>query len=298
MTNTVTMTEHVSAGGSTQSAFVTQATLLGENSVGLLEVRDNPAGQYDDPPVSDFNIQLITKWAPNVELDLGAGTISGRFGVGSFVVSPPDIATKYTLDNTFSVSLVGLKRDLFYKANDVIGDPNAFNLDVLHSGFHKDSMVQQLVLRMMAEAGSEQGKDSLFVDHASNTLVASLFALAGRLQTKKLAVRPLRGKMLEGLLNFMEERLAEKLTLSELAAIANMDVFRFSRAFRGALGKTPYQYILERRVARAQELLANSNAGLAAISYDCGFSSQAHFTSTFSKHVGVSPGVFRAEIAQ
>ena len=69
----------------------------------------------------------------------------------------------------------------------------------------------------------------------------------------------------------------------------------FSRAFKAATGTTPHQVLIERRVARARERLEHGTDPIVDVALECGFSSQAHMTSTFTRQLGVSPGRYRKE---
>ncbi len=60
----------------------------------------------------------------------------------------------------------------------------------------------------------------------------------------------------------------------------------FIRAFRETTQRTPHQWLLERRVDQARELLKRSDRSLSDIAMACGFSDQSHFTRTFSQLVG------------
>jgi AraC-like DNA-binding protein len=59
------------------------------------------------------------------------------------------------------------------------------------------------------------------------------------------------------------------------------------------MGAAPHRYVLERRVDRAKEMLRDTGTSLVEISLSLGFSSQSHFTNTFHRFVGATPGEFR-----
>lgn len=93
--------------------------------------------------------------------------------------------------------------------------------------------------------------------------------------------------------DFVEAKIATRITLVDLADMCGISQFRFMRAFKAETGFNPHQYVIERRVARAKNLLQDSQDSIADIAYDIGFSSQAHMTDVFRKRVGVTPGQFR-----
>ena len=65
--------------------------------------------------------------------------------------------------------------------------------------------------------------------------------------------------------------------------------------FKRTMGAAPHRYVLERRMDRAKEMLRSSGASLVDISLSLGFCSQSHFTNTFRRMVGATPGEFRMQ---
>ncbi|WP_420894689.1 GlxA family transcriptional regulator [Streptomyces alboflavus] len=89
-------------------------------------------------------------------------------------------------------------------------------------------------------------------------------------------------------------RLGEPLTLAELAARASMSVRTFSRRFRDETGLTPVQWLTQRRVDRARQLLEETDHTVDRIAAECGFGTGASLRGHFQAGVGVSPGAYRA----
>lgn len=94
---------------------------------------------------------------------------------------------------------------------------------------------------------------------------------------------------------FIEEHLDENLTLGRLAEAAEMSKYHFSRLFKESVGLPPYRYILKRRVARARQLLQDTDLPIARIALRTGFSNQSHFGEAFRKLTGHSPSDFRKQ---
>jgi AraC family transcriptional regulator len=92
---------------------------------------------------------------------------------------------------------------------------------------------------------------------------------------------------------FIEEHLDEGIGVKEVAAAINMSPFHFSRMFKLATRRSPYQYITLRRIDRAKELLSNTRLPLIEVAASVGFQTQGHFTSVFHKFTGMTPRVFR-----
>jgi AraC-like DNA-binding protein len=86
---------------------------------------------------------------------------------------------------------------------------------------------------------------------------------------------------------------AEPLDLEGLARAAHVSPRHFSRSFRRTFGETPHQYLLTRRIERARHLLRTTDMPVAEVCLAVGFSSVGSFTTTFRRHVGVSPTAYR-----
>jgi chromate reductase, NAD(P)H dehydrogenase (quinone) len=107
-------------------------------------------------------------------------------------------------------------------------------------------------------------------------------------------IAPLPHAILRRVKNYMEEHLQEKLSLDELAHETDYSRAHFLRMFRAATGKTPHQYLTERRIERAKSMLLEAKKiSLIDVAAQCGFSSQSHLTRVFRKQVGATPSEFK-----
>nr|WP_223280998.1 helix-turn-helix domain-containing protein [Streptomyces sp. San01] len=89
-------------------------------------------------------------------------------------------------------------------------------------------------------------------------------------------------------------RLAEPLTLAELAAHDAMSVRTYSRRFREETGLTPMQWLTQRRVDRARELLEQTDHTVDRVATEAGFGTGASLRQHFQAGLGVSPGAYRS----
>src|SRR5262249_52559171 len=94
--------------------------------------------------------------------------------------------------------------------------------------------------------------------------------------------------------DILQARFAEKFSLADLAAAVDVCPDHLARAFRLHRGCTVGEYVRRLRVDFACRRLASSDAGVVEIALAAGFSDQSHLTKTFKRHVGVTPGEFRA----
>ncbi|QHA05496.1 helix-turn-helix domain-containing protein [Streptomyces broussonetiae] len=90
----------------------------------------------------------------------------------------------------------------------------------------------------------------------------------------------------------LDARVEDGVALQEAARLLHAHPAHLVRAFSGAYGIAPHQYLVSRRVGRARRLLLDGRApGEVAVA--TGFCDQAHLTRHFKKLVGVTPGRYR-----
>lgn len=297
MTTYETLSEYIRSDASPNAPYVHECHVTGSMDIDLVGVSNNPAGHYPDPPLADYMLILQTKGAMQTQVDLGVRPIRAPMRTGTILLAPPDTATDYQVDGPFDLALVSLPKTLFNTAQDAIGAGAKLDLEYLHGDFFQDPLLQQLVLRMFREAREDNAKGALFVDHAVYTIAATLLGLAGRLKARYRAASPMSDTQLAQIRALIDDRIDEKITLDEMAALIGWDVYRFSRAFRNTVGQPPHQYVLSRRLELARQQLTTTKDTLAEVAYSVGFSSQQHMTNLFRKHVGTTPARYRAEVA-
>jgi len=118
-------------------------------------------------------------------------------------------------------------------------------------------------------------------------------------QTPPGAVTPLRGglpaRKQRCLAEFIEEHLAEEISLATLAKLVNLSLCHFARAFKQSFGAPPHRYHMVRRMVRARSLLQRSALSVTQIGIQVGFRETSSFTRAYRRFVGVTPSEFRRQ---
>ncbi len=91
--------------------------------------------------------------------------------------------------------------------------------------------------------------------------------------------------------HYIEERFAQGISLSELAAHVSFSPYYLLRVFRAEVGIPPHTYLENVRIRRAQRLI-EAGTPLAEVAAEVGFSSQSHLTRRFKQIIGVTPGQY------
>jgi AraC-like DNA-binding protein len=92
---------------------------------------------------------------------------------------------------------------------------------------------------------------------------------------------------------YVDVHLSESINLAMLAAVAGLSMHHFAREFKQSSGVTPHHYLTQKRVERAQEMLAQTDLSLSEIAYAIGFSDQSHLARHFRHILGTTPREFR-----
>jgi AraC-like DNA-binding protein len=131
-------------------------------------------------------------------------------------------------------------------------------------------------------------------DDAFDSLVFALFEQASLASGGSSGGAP-SGLRMQRVKRFIELHAFEQIALREVASEAGLSPFTLVRQFHSAIGKSPYAYMLELRLARAKELLRTSDRPIRAVAERVGFRDPAYFSRLFANAVGCPPTVFRAD---
>lgn len=100
------------------------------------------------------------------------------------------------------------------------------------------------------------------------------------------------GYRLNKVKEFIGANLTQPVRLEDMAAVAGMSIFHFSRLFKTATGFSPNQYFIREKIGKAKELLLKGNENVAQVAYTLGFESASHFSTQFKKVTGITPTRF------
>jgi len=101
---------------------------------------------------------------------------------------------------------------------------------------------------------------------------------------------------LKKIFNFIEQNFKENIVLSDMAQVAGFTESYFCRFFKGATGRTLFEYLNEYRCHMAQSRLENSKDSITEIALETGFSSVSYFSRIFKGHFGLSPRAYRENL--
>jgi AraC family transcriptional regulator len=156
-----------------------------------------------------------------------------------------------------------------------------------------DPVMHGLATALLDPVEHAHERSALFVDHVALAFHAHVTDVHGNSAAR---AHPLTGGLspwqLRHALDFMVARLGDDPTIAQLAQECGLSSGYFARAFRRTMGAAPHQWLMKKRIERAQDLLL-AGLGLAEVAIVCGFVDQSHFTRVFAKLKGCTPGQWR-----
>jgi AraC family transcriptional regulator len=98
---------------------------------------------------------------------------------------------------------------------------------------------------------------------------------------------------LNGVVDYIETHLTEKIAAGDLADLVNLSKGQLSRAFKISVGVPPFRYIVRRRLELACTMMRTTREPLSQVAVACGLCDQAHFSRLFRNVIGMSPSAWR-----
>lgn len=158
----------------------------------------------------------------------------------------------------------------------------------------RDPIVQRLVRTLTSVDDRCAGLADSCIKSISLAILARLFSLQSAPEPgSRRKTTPLPKWRLKRVVEYVSAHYPENVTLAQLAQAAGLTRMHFAAQFRAATGLRPHEYLLRRRIERAQEMLMAPNAQLVEIALSVGFQTQAHFTTVFKRFVGETPHRWR-----
>lgn len=158
----------------------------------------------------------------------------------------------------------------------------------------RDTSIERLLSLLREELMTPLHLGRLYVDSLAHALAYRFLLLNGPVaRPAKSQVSALPTPVLKRLKEKMEANIDGDLSLDRLAEETGYSRAHFLRMFHTATGATPHQYVLNLRLKRAQERLLQKGSSIIDVALSCGFSSQAHMTNLFRRHLSITPAQYR-----
>ena len=170
-----------------------------------------------------------------------------------------------------------------------------FGRDAVTLYFPKLVIHDPLVFLLLLKLYSKLQQNLSFLEQESE-LVATIGLLIKRQSKDHLTLAPARkeSRHIKLIRDYIGDRYAENISLSELSSLANLSPYYLLRAFHRQVGLPPHEYQTQVRIAHARKFLSEGQA-ISATALRTGFCDQSHFARNFKRIVGMTPGQYLSE---
>lgn len=215
-------------------------------------------------------------------------------GPDRFCLMPQHSETTWDIRNDFSFVHLYCTDAHLRNIAEQIWDRSPASLQMDEKIFAEDPRITQLYRHFLLSSNWQQSANHMTLSTASTLLLTHLVQNFSSVQWRLPAVRGgLAPVVLRNIQAYIEQHLGEPLTLGELSLEAGLSEFHFARMFKQSTQMAPHQYVMQRRMARAETLVRHSTVSLTDIAMACGFSSASHFSHRFKATLGITPSQLR-----
>lgn len=255
-----------------------------------------PAGTFTIPATPDLVVGVHASSPTRCQVSWGSGRFGGQMTAGMAVVCPPNAEGRISIAQGNAAKLLSIPYDSLL---DLAGDqaellPADGDFGHVHETFVADGQVSGTVEALWNLSGATEEYVPLLVQSQLLLLAGTLLKL-GRQPASRTG--RLGAWRIKKLVDYVNERLDEDLSLGELSQVAALSPFHFSRTFKNTFGTTPHQWVLSQRIERAKQMMAAApRATLSEIAAAVGFSSHSAFSKAFQRVTGVTPSDWRRQV--
>lgn len=232
--------------------------------------------------LSDDNQQQITR--------IGEQESEKSQTKGDFWICPAKVSGLWAWDST-DESLMFIIDPLFLSRTAAeVGGLEASHVELLSTISARDPQIEAIARLFQAELNTDGMGGQLYAESLMQVLLIHILRQYCTFQPRmQNDVGGLPKSQLQPVLDYIHSYLGQPLQLAELATVAGISQYHFCRLFKHSLGVAPYQYVLQKRMEKAKELLQQDEYTIAEISLLVGCTDQSRFARHFKKYFGVTP---------
>lgn len=167
------------------------------------------------------------------------------------------------------------------------------NIEIIRAQAQQDGLIANIALAFKEELETGGRGGELYRDTLTNALVARLLRNYSATSVVDETKGRLGKRKLKLVIDYIQAHLTEEVTLAQMAEVAGLSPFHFSRIFKESVGVSPNRYVNHCRVEKAKRLLEQQQISINQISAACGYKNSSYFIRQFRKIMGVTPKVYQ-----
>jgi len=224
----------------------------------------------------------------------GLKSVSRRIHAGEVVIVPPESDYSANFSTTGEIEYVVLT-DARFKDALAAQHQDLDGLSGQGEAFFNSPVISSLQSAMLHSVSAPATFDPHHADNFVNAMVSEVHRkwAPDQKAPDNSQVGQLSLADMKRIDDYIEAHIGGAITNSHLSSLLDLPEAQFIKTFKTAVGHTPYQYVLAKRVELARHLLQTTSQSIASIAYSTGFSSQSHMTDVLRSRVGATPGLIR-----
>jgi AraC family transcriptional regulator len=263
----------------------------GQTADGLaLQLRSDPAGVLDVPELQSILVAIHVGAAARVSCRRGGESHTGSAVHGDIDIIPALTPSRWEIhDQNDTALILALPPSLL----DTVAKEHGFDsrrVEIRNRFQIRDAQLENICWALKAEMESNYPSGRLYTESLAVSVASRLVSTYSSIAQRPAAqTGGLGGRRLKQTLAYIEDHLSEELSLSRIASVTGVSASHFKTLFRESTGVPVHQYVIQRRIERAKDLLMQGKLSIVEIALSTGFSHQSHMARHMRRSVGLSP---------
>lgn len=232
-------------------------------------------------------------------------------GAAQYTIKPGDVFLFGTHEEHYITDISGCERlrlmNIHFEPRFIWAGSDLFDVKYLRIFFDRSenfrnrldrenpatSEIVRLLVEIEREAAERREEYELMVKIKLLSLLVLLLREYDYVSDGTSYVESAKYSQISGAMKYIDENLAEPLTLDEIAARANLNKTYFTTLFKKLNGVTPWEYLTARRIEKSYSLLSRRDMNILEVANSCGFNNASNFNRAFRKLTGMTPSEYR-----
>ncbi|WP_125561066.1 helix-turn-helix domain-containing protein [Pseudoalteromonas rubra] len=212
---------------------------------------------------------------------------------GNIWINPPDTPFTHAISEPCYFVILAIEARQFLDRCPLSLD--GIELQFLNNYNVVDGTIKGIIELFMLEVQNKGRNGTAYLDNLVGLLATHYIHNYSNYldqKTAQVATSKFDQQQIAKIDDYIQAHIGQSIAVDDLADLLGCSKFYFLREFKKHLGITPYQHILDRRLAQAKTALQSGRTNIAATALELGFNDQSHFTRAFKNHFGITPGQF------
>ena len=232
-------------------------------------------------------------------------------GAAQYTIKPGDVFLFGTHEEHYITDISGCERlrlmNIHFEPRFIWAGSDLFDVKYLRIFFDRSenfrnrldrenpatSEIVRLLVEIERETAERREEYELMVKIKLLSLLVLLLREYDYVSDGTSYVESAKYSQISGAMKYIDENLAEPLTLDEIAAKANLNKTYFTTLFKKLNGVTPWEFLTARRIEKSYALLPRRDMNILEIANSCGFNNASNFNRAFRKLTGMTPSEYR-----